>query len=385
MTAVALRCAALLRRTSLVLGILLVAIITIPYSLDPLRFPWHMVGENMPMQLWVFPGIGLVMAVLGIVPAPLLLTRTIAVLLGGVGVLVALGTTPGAEAGLGGGLPVALLTGALVFFGAAGVVRRVAPWSSLPRALAAVGVVAALVLYLVPGIVGDGMAVSGLFSALGAASGEALIFPIAALVPLLLAAISLSTLLPPTAVGPSWARLIGGVAVLLPAALATAFLLRSGAGSVGLAAIVSIVLLCGFVWPALGLGVLLFGLFSGDEPEEATAVADDFDPSKYFGEGTQQMEAWEPEPSEEDGEATRIVQSPAEILQRSARATQDRPQPSSVRYPPQARPAPAPRQAPVPRPAQTALRPQPRYPEPEAPDSSDRTVMLDKPLGKKRK
>lgn len=180
------------------------------------------------------------------------------------------------------------------------------------------------------------------------------------------------------------------MAVLLPAALATAFLLRSGAGSVGLAAIVSIVLLCGFVWPALGLGVLLFGLFSGDEPEEATTVTDDFDPSKYFGEGTQQMEAWEPEPSEEDGEATRIVQSPAEILQRSARATQDRPQSSSVRYPPQA-PAPRPSQ-PEPRPSQSALRPsqsaprpQPRYPEPEAPDSSDRTVMLDKPLGKRRK
>lgn len=377
MTAVALRCAAFLRRTSLILGILLLAIIAIPYQIDPLRFPWHVVSEGMPMRLLALPGIGLAMVVLGMIPTPMLLTRTLVVLIAGIGVLAVIGTAPGVEIGLTGALPLVLIASSLVLLGAAGIVRRLAPWSSIPRALAAIGIVATLVFYLTPGLVGDGMLLTGLVSALRDASGVALAVGITALVPLLLAALSLSTLLPPHAVGPSWARLIGGVAVALPGAVAATMLLQGGAGTVGLATIVAIVLICGFVWPSAGLGVLAFGLFSGDEPEEESGAArDDFDPSQFFGDKTQQMEAWEPEPTEDAGEATRIVQPPAEFLRRTARAPEERPQaPAPRRVPPtQERRLPS---------AQEPARPRP--PEPDEPDSGDRTVMLERPLGKRRK
>lgn len=378
MTAVALRCAAALRRTSLVFGALLVLLVAIPFSIDPLRFPWHVVTEQMPMRLLALPSIGLVMAILGLVPSPLLLTRTFAVLLGGVAILALLGTTPGAEVGIPGAVPVALVTASLILTGAAGLIRRVAPWSNVARPIAGIAILCALVLYLVPGIASDGLLVTGAVKGLEGASGIGLFVGIAALVPLALAILSLSTLLPPTSVGPSVARLLGGIAVMLPATTAAVFVVQSGAASAGLAAILAIVLLAGFVWPAAGVAVLVYGLFGSDEPaEEHGGVVDDFDPSQYFGDKTQQMDAWQPEEPAEDGEATRIVQSPAAAIERTARAAADRGGSQ--------RPVPAPSQAPRPVPA-AQQRPAPRpRPEPDEPDDSDRTVMLDRPLGKKRK
>lgn len=396
MTAVALRCAAALRRTSLIFGILLVLLVAIPFSIDPLRFPWRMVTSDMPTHLLALPGVGLAMALLGIAPAPMLLTRTIAALLAGVAVLTLFGITPGIAVGLKGALPVALATTSLILIGAAARVRRVAPWSSVGRPIAAIGVLCALGLYLIPGVAGEGLLVVNAVRALRGASGVGLFLAAAALLPLALAVVSVTLVLPPRALGPGMGRVLGTAAEALPAAVAAIYVVQSGAASAGLATIIAIVLLAGFVWPSTGVAVLAYGLFGSDEPDaEEVAAVDDFDPSQYFGERTQQMDAWTPEAPEDEGEATRIVQSPMPLIERSTRGAADRTPspparrqpapPSSHRTEPR-RPEPS-RQAPT-RPAPSGpapSRPATAWPEPEEPDDSDRTMMLDRPLGKRRK
>jgi hypothetical protein len=253
------------------------------------------------------------------------------------------------------------------------------------RALTGLAIVLVLVTWLVPGILGESplvvTAVHGLRGDVGPGTALAAL----SLVPLLLAAVSIATLLPPESSPPALARLVGAIAVVLLPAVAALTLVTGAESAAGIAVSVAIVLLAGVSWASVGLGVLVLGLLAGEEPDELEEQAPqpDDDSSRYFEEGTRTMEAWAPESTEEDeGEKTRMVQSPAAIIARSASTARPRP--------PEQQPARQPRQR-TERPetaTRTTVRDKRSAPPPDddpEPPSADRTVILDRPFGKKRR